>query len=45
MWLNEKYGEHGPVSAEKGPKFDYLGVNYDLSEPGVLKIDMIVRGG
>ena len=41
MWLNDKYGEHGAVSAEQSNKFDYLGVNDDLSEPGVLKLDMI----
>ena len=40
-WLNEKYGSYGKVQAERGKKFDYLGVNYDLSEPGVLKVDMI----
>ena len=41
VWLNEKCGEHGEVKAERSQKFDYLGVNYDLSKPGVLKIDMI----
>ena len=40
-WLNEKYGSYGEVKAERSKKFDYLGVNYDLSEPGVLKVDMI----
>ena len=41
VWLNEKYGGYGEVKADRNKKFDYLGVNYDLSEPGVLKVDMI----
>ncbi len=41
IWLNKMYGSHGEVKANRSKKFDYLGVNYDLSEPGVLKMDMI----
>ena len=41
VWLNQMYGKMGEVTAVHSKKFDYLGVNYDLSEPGVLKMDMI----
>ena len=40
-WLNEKYGKYGEVTADHSKYFNYLGVNYDLREKGVLKVDMI----
>ena len=40
-WCNDKYGTYGEVKATFGPKHDYLGMNFDFSEPGKVKIDMI----
>ena len=39
-WLNDMYGSHGEVKADRSKYFDYLGVHYDISEPGMLKLDM-----
>ena len=41
MNLNEKCGKFGEVKADRSKSFDCLGMNFDLSEPGVLKVDMI----
>jgi hypothetical protein len=40
-WLNKKYGEHGEVKATRGKVHDYLGMTFDFSEKGKVKIDMI----
>jgi hypothetical protein len=40
-WLNKKYGNHGKVKATRGKKHDFLGMNFDFSEKGKVKIDMI----
>ena len=40
-WLNKMYGSHGEVKATRGPIHDYLGMTFDFSEPGKLKLDMI----
>ena len=40
-WLNKKYGKHGEVKATFGKKHDYLGMMFDFSEKGKVKIDMI----
>jgi hypothetical protein len=41
QWLDEKYGQHGEVKADRSHLFDYLGMNFDLTEKGTLKVDMI----
>ena len=40
-WLNEMYGHFGEVKATRGPVHDYLGMTFDFSEKGIVKIDMI----
>ena len=35
------YGQHGEVKATRGPIHDYLGMTFDFSESGKVKIDMI----
>ena len=40
-WLNEMYGQHGAVKCIRGKVHDYLGMTFDFSEPGIVKIDMI----
>ena len=40
-WLNNMYGTHGEVKATRGPIHDYLGMRFDFSEKGKVKIDMI----
>ena len=40
-WLNKMYGAYGEVKATRGTKHDYLGMTFDFSEPGKVKIDMI----
>ena len=40
-WLNKNYGSYGEVKATRGKKHDYLGMNFDFSEKGKVKIDMI----
>ena len=39
-WLNKKCGDYGEVKATRGKKHDYLGMVFDFSEPGKVKIDM-----
>ena len=39
-WLQKKYGTHGAVAIHRGKKHDYLGMIFDYSEKGKLKIDM-----
>ena len=41
IWLNDMYGHHGEVKATRGKIHDYLGMTFDWSEPGKVKIDMI----
>jgi hypothetical protein len=40
-WLNHMYGSHGKVTATRGDIHDYLGMTFDFSEKGKVKIDMI----
>ena len=40
-WLNKQYGSYGAVKATRGPIHDYLGMTFDFSEPGKVKVDMI----
>ena len=40
-WLNKMYGKHGEVKATRGDFHDYLGMNFDYSTPGIVKVDMI----
>ena len=35
------YGGYGEVKATRGKVHDYLGMTFDFSEPGKLKLDMI----
>jgi hypothetical protein len=39
-WLNEKYGHYGIVSCTRGKVHDYLGMTFDFSIPGTVKIHM-----
>jgi hypothetical protein len=40
-WLNKMYGDHGLVTTTRGDVHDYLGMTFDFSEKGKVKIDMI----
>jgi hypothetical protein len=40
-WLNHMYGSHGKVTTTRGKIHDYLGMTFDFSEEGKVKIDMI----
>jgi hypothetical protein len=40
-WLNKMYGNYGEVKATRGKIHDYLGMTFDFSEEGKVKIDMI----
>jgi len=40
-WLNKTYGKHGEVKATRGKIHDYLGMNFDFTEPGKVKIGML----
>ena len=40
-WLNEMYGQCGDVTQHRGKVHDYLGMNFDFSDKGKVKIDMI----
>ena len=40
VWLNKLYGGYGEVKATRGKVHDYLGMTFDFSEPGKVKIDM-----
>ena len=39
-WANEKYGEIGKVKALRGKVHDYLGMKFDFSEKGKVKVSM-----
>ena len=39
-WLNKVYGSVGEVKGIRGHKHDYLAMDLDFSEKGVLKVDM-----
>ena len=39
-WLNMKYGKHKPVELIRSNRYEFLGMNFDFTEPKVLKIDM-----
>ena len=38
--LNEVFGKETPLSISRGTKHDYLGMELDFSEPGVLRVSM-----
>ena len=40
VWLNKMYGKHGEVKATRGKVHDYLGMTFDYSVPGKVKVDM-----
>ena len=40
-WLNKKYGKYGAVKATRGKVHNYLGMTFDYSEKGKVKIDMV----
>ena len=40
-WLNLMYGEFGAVKATRGKVHDFLGMTFDYSVPGKVKVDMI----
>jgi hypothetical protein len=39
-WLNKTYGSLGEVKTTRGPIHDYLGMIFDYSKKGIVKIDM-----
>ena len=39
-WLNEKYGQHGDVTATRGKVHDYLGMTFEYGD-GEVKVNMI----
>lgn len=39
-WIQEKYGDVTKVKPSRGKKHDYLGMKFDYSESGAIKIDM-----
>ncbi len=39
-WLNKKYGAHGEVKATRGKVHEYLGMTFDYSEKGKVKVKM-----
>ncbi|MGC8483977.1 MAG: hypothetical protein ACP5OE_10090, partial [Thermodesulfobium sp.] len=40
IWLNKMYGSHGKVKTTRGKVHDYLGMVFDFSEEGKVKVDM-----
>ena len=40
-WLNHMYGSHGKVTTTRGGIHEYLGMTFDFTEKGKVKIDMI----
>ena len=40
IWLNKKYGSHGEVKANCGNVHNYLGMKFDYSEKGKVRISM-----
>jgi len=40
VWLNKKYGSHGPVKVTRGHIHEYLGMKFDFSKKGEVAIDM-----
>ena len=40
VWLDKMYGSLGPVKGVRGKIHDYLGMIFDVSEPGKLILDM-----
>ena len=40
-WLNEKHGEHGKVKVHQGKVHEHLGMTFDCTEKGKVKIDVI----
>ena len=41
IWLKKMYGTNGEVKSTRGTVHDYLGITFDLSEKGKVKVDMI----
>ena len=39
-WLNKKYGSHGEVKANCGKIHNYLGMKFDYSKKGKVRISM-----
>ncbi|MGC8532992.1 MAG: hypothetical protein ACP5M1_13235, partial [Acidiphilium sp.] len=40
-WLNKMYGAHGEVKTTRGKVHDYLGMVFDFSQEGQVKVDMV----
>ncbi|MGC9161842.1 reverse transcriptase domain-containing protein, partial [Acidithiobacillus sp.] len=40
-WLNKMYGAHGEVKTTRGKDYDYLGMVFDFSQEGQVKVDMV----
>ncbi|MGC9293583.1 MAG: reverse transcriptase domain-containing protein, partial [Acidobacteriaceae bacterium] len=40
-WLNKMYGAHGEVKTTRGKVHDYLGMVFDFSQDGQVKVDMV----
>jgi hypothetical protein len=40
VWLQKKYCKHGDVKVHWGPKFDYLGMVFNYTNKGILKVDI-----
>ena len=41
IWLNQMYGEYSDVKFTRGEIHDFLGVVFDFTEPGKVRVDMI----
>jgi len=39
-WLNKEYGAHCAVKATRGKVHDYLGMTFDFSQEGKVKVNM-----
>ncbi|MGC8537318.1 MAG: Ty1/Copia family ribonuclease HI, partial [Rhizomicrobium sp.] len=40
-WLNKMYGAHGEVKTTRGKVHDYLGMVFDFSQEGQVKVDLV----
>ena len=41
-WLDELYGHFGEVKARHGPVHNYLGMTFDFSEKGIVKLIWLI---
>ena len=40
IWLQKTYGQHGKVKLTRGKVHDYLGMIFDYTEKGIVRVDM-----